>query len=345
MRGFVLERNPTVLTRPRIIGAVAATLALVSAPPAFAGSTSISLDTRLDHTSVLKVSSGPAADRVEVRAGQTPIAEASAVPGSPGTFGDIELPVLSGMPSIRVYAGPDLLVNAEWIDLPGAEATCAGISSFLALRGDWFLPIEAGVYPAGATEPLRGTIQDPRSRWFTVLLNRPIAAGDVLYAVTQRTWTEANGENVDVTSKGRTALSPVCADKPPLPWPTPTPTPTPTPAAPTNAQVRAAVDAALVATGKKLRTLKVANRQSVALPFRFPEAGRVDLRLLSGKTVLGRGHVATVAAGQARIAVKFTAAGRKLLKRSKHPRLTLTAGFNPTRSGASAQTSTIHVKR
>jgi hypothetical protein len=58
----------------------------------------------------------------------------------------------------------------------------------------------------------------------------------------------------------------------------------------------------------------------------------------SGKT-LGRGSAALGGAGQGTVSVRFTSTGRKLLKRSKRLRVTLSQTFDPSAFGSATLSS------
>jgi hypothetical protein len=108
---------------------------------------------------------------------------------------------------------------------------------------------------------------------------------------------------------------------------------------PTDAEVRKAVKTAAATTGADLRK----HKQLAKLPFAFPEPGTVRLKLTAKAKTLGSGSKRLASAGKANVTVKPTSAGRKLLKRSKGLKLTLTATFTPSRANAKAQRAVVQV--
>jgi hypothetical protein len=111
-----------------------------------------------------------------------------------------------------------------------------------------------------------------------------------------------------------------------------------------------AVKGSLSATGSSLRThttRRLARSRSVALPFAFPEPGRVELQLVAKNVVIGSGAKTSAINGKAILAVELTPAGRKLLKRSKKLKVTVKGAFTAARNGAetSRASSTVTLKR
>ena len=126
--------------------------------------------------------------------------------------------------------------------------------------------------------------------------------------------------------------------------------PAPVELIPTAAEMTQAVKASLSATGASLRTRstrKVARSSSVALPFAFPEAGRVDLQLIAKNKVIGTASKTSVVNGKFVLAVQLTPAGRKLIKRSTKVKITVKAAFTPARTGAATShaSGTVTLKR
>jgi len=75
-------------------------------------------------------------------------------------------------------------------------------------------------------------------------------------------------------------------------------------------------------SGSSLRsrtTRRLARSSTVALPFAFPEPGRVDLELVAKHRVIGAGAKTSAVNGKAISILQLTTAGRKLLQRSKKP--------------------------
>ena len=119
---------------------------------------------------------------------------------------------------------------------------------------------------------------------------------------------------------------------------------------PSAAQVTQAVKGSLSATGSSLRTRttrRLARANAVALPFAFPEPGRVELQLVAKGQVIGTGTKTSAVNGKVLLSVQLTPAGRKLLKRSKKLKVTVKGAFTPERNGAetSRASSSVTLKR
>ena len=100
--------------------------------------------------------------------------------------------------------------------------------------------------------------------------------------------------------------------------------------------VRTEVDRAIT----RLRKLRLANRGSITLPFAFTEPGKVTYTLIApGGRRVGTGSLTALRAGRNTVAVKFSAAGRRLLARPGPLKLQLRATFTPTRAGAKTQSA------
>jgi hypothetical protein len=115
--------------------------------------------------------------------------------------------------------------------------------------------------------------------------------------------------------------------------------------------VQQAVKGSVGATGSSLRPLrlpKLAKRQSVVLPFAFPEAGTVKLELVAKGQTIGTGTKSSKENGKLDVSVKLTAAGRKLFKRAKKTlKVTVKGTFTPSRAGGSSLNAgvTVTLKR
>jgi hypothetical protein len=62
-------------------------------------------------------------------------------------------------------------------------------------------------------------------------------------------------------------------------------------------------------------------------------------------TLVARGHVSFTAAGNAKIVVKLTASGRKLLRHAKEAKLTAEGAITPTAQGAVSAAKAFVVRR
>ena len=107
--------------------------------------------------------------------------------------------------------------------------------------------------------------------------------------------------------------------------------------APTDGQMAQAVKGSVGASGSSLRPLRLprlAKRQSLLLPFAFPEPGTVKLDLVAKGQTVGTGTKSSTANGKFDVSIKLTPAGRKLFKRTKKTlKVTLKGTFTPARTG------------
>ena len=71
--------------------------------------------------------------------------------------------------------------------------------------------------------------------------------------------------------------------------------------------------------------------------------GAVELELRAKSKLIGTGARATAVNGKTNVSVKLTAAGRKLLKRSKRLKVSVKATFTPSRAGAVPQRASLSV--
>jgi hypothetical protein len=238
-----------------------------------------------------------------------------------------------------LYAGQAPIASATYKALPAINDTaCIGRTAFNVQRDPAAVMLDAGAYEiddriasvwsAGASS--------------TVTLERPLRAGDVAYALT----SEIVG-NIEILSHRAVPVFDCPVPVKPDLGPLPPPPSLPTPGGPTDQQLGAALKGATGATGSSLRSFRLprlAKRASVALPFAFPEPGTVTLELAAKGKAIGSGTKRSTANGKLDVAVKLTAAGRKLLKRAKKSlKVTVKAGFVATRPGTSAQSTSVTV--
>jgi hypothetical protein len=105
-----------------------------------------------------------------------------------------------------------------------------------------------------------------------------------------------------------------------------------------------AVQASASSHAKSLARLdlrKLAKQKSVALSTLWPGPGLMTLSMRAGGKTIGRGSKALGGAGQGTVTVRFTSTGRKLLKRSKRLRVTLSQAFDPSAFGSATLTSSV----
>jgi hypothetical protein len=213
------------------------------------------------------------------------------------------------------------------------------------------------VIDAGAFEPVAGGYQSLRSVWtsgdsFTVSLERTLRTGDIAYAETSLFFED---EDMEVRNfRGVVVADCPFQPRPPVLEP-PVPPPPAPPAAsdtlPTAGQMAQMVKGSLGASGSSLRPLRLprlAKRQSLLLPFAFPEAGTVKLDLVAKGQTIGTGTKSSAANGKFDVSIKLTPAGRKLFKRTKKTlKVTLKGTFTPSRAGQGALNAgvTVTLKR
>jgi hypothetical protein len=89
----------------------------------------------------------------------------------------------------------------------------------------------------------------------------------------------------------------------------------------------------------KLDLRKLARKKSVALKMLWPGPGLMTVVMKSSGKTMGRGASALGGAGQGSVTLRFTSRGRKLLKRSKRLRVTLSQTFDPSAFGSATLTS------
>jgi hypothetical protein len=316
----------------------AATLAIA---PAAHASTTVAFDVAQGSSARVELGSSVPYTRFDVT-------RAGVVIGSSAT-GKLELADLAAKDVVTVYNGSQALTTITYDGLPaiGIDA-CTGHSAFQVQRG-----VDAELVEAGARDEYG---DDVDSTWSDVVsgsvgLARPLAPYDVAYA---RTY--ASDGDTTVYSARHKRMRPCEIEvltpppTPPGPPSPPVPPVTPSELTPTTAQLIQAVKGSLSATGSSLRTRttrRLARSSSVALPFAFPEPGRVELQLVAKNAVIGSGAKTSAINGKAILAVELTPAGRKLLKRSKKLKVTVKGAFTAARNGAetSRASSTVTLKR
>jgi hypothetical protein len=103
-----------------------------------------------------------------------------------------------------------------------------------------------------------------------------------------------------------------------------------------------AVQASAGAMAKSLGKLdlgRLAKQKSVALSMLWPGPGVMTVVMQAGGKTIGAGSKARGGAGQSSVTLRFTSAGRKLFKRSKRLRVTLSQTFDPSAFGSATLTS------
>ena len=246
-----------------------------------------------------------------------------------------------------LYDGTELVASGTYDGLPEVANVCVGYTAFSATRATSAEIVDAGGYWSFA-----GSIEWVAATWTAdvsavVSLERPLALGDMVYVKT----AASDGATEIHSSRGQPAL-PCWYDRPPERTPPSGPPPPnqPTIAAseltPTSAQMLQMVKGSLSASGSSLRartTRSLARFSAVAIPFAFPEPGRLDLELVAKNKVIGTGAKTSAMNGKEILTVKLTTAGRTLSKRSKKLKITLRATFTPSRAGARPQRASVNV--
>lgn len=320
------------------LSATAATIAAAAlAPAAQAATTRFSFDVVAGSGSQAEVSSSAGYTRLELARNGTPV-------GSAVSASKVTLPELVAGDVATLYNGSTVVATAQYKGLPTlGDDACIGHSTFLARRESTATITDAGGYDSASGDEID-------SFWTTeeaaiVSLKRPLAATDMAYV---RTYSSAGDVSVYST---RTRQAMPCYDVPTRTPPTDPPPPNvptvaPPELTPTAAQMLAMVKGSLSVSGSSLRTRttrKLARSSTVALPFAFPEPGRVDLQLVAKHQVIGTGAKTSAVNGKAIVTVTLTAAGRKLLKRSKKLKITVKGAFAATRNGAETSRASLSV--
>jgi hypothetical protein len=316
----------------------AATLATAAvAPAAHAASTRFYFDAVTGNGAQAEAFSSAPSTRLEVTRGGTPT-------GSTQTASKVTLNDLVTGDVATLYNGSAIVATAIYKGLPTiGDDACIGHSTFLVRR-----EANAGIVEAGGFDI--ATQIDIESFWTSeeaavVSLKRPLAAGDMTYI---QTYTSESGVET-YSSRARQALP--CYDVPTRTPPTDPPPPnvptvTPPELTPTTAQMLAMLKGSLSVSGANLKgrtTRSLARSSTVALPFAFPEPGRVDLQLVAKNKVIGTGAKTSVVNGKAIITVSLTNAGRKLLKRSNKLKVTVKGAFAASRNGAETSRASLSV--
>ncbi|HEY6889038.1 MAG TPA: hypothetical protein VI300_14700 [Solirubrobacter sp.] len=326
--------------RRLVLTAAAATLATAAvAPAAHAASTRFYFDVVTGNGAQAEVFSSAPFTRLEVTRNGAPT-------GSPTTASKVTLAGLVAGDVATIYNGNTVVATAVYQDQPTiGDDACVGKSTFLARRAANAEIVEAGGYDIA-------TQNDIDSFWTSeeaavVSLKRPLASSDMAYV---QTYTYDTPTGIEIYNSRARQVLPCPSDPtrtPPTDPPPPNvPTVTPPELTPTSAQMLAMLKGSLSVSGANLKgrtTRSLARSSTVALPFAFPEPGRVDLQLVAKNTVIGTGAKSSVVNGKAIVTVSLTNAGRKLLKRSKKLKVTLKGAFAASRNGAETSRASLSV--
>ena len=311
------------------LSVAALTLATVAvAPAAQAATTRFYFDAAPGNGSQAEAVTSAAYTRLEVVRNGTPI-------GSAVSAGTVALPDLAAGDVATLYNGSSVVATALYKGLPTiGDDACIGHSTFLIRRDSAAQIIDAGGYDAATEYAIDSFWTNEEAA--TVSLKRALAPTDMAYVTT----LAAQGDVSIYSSRTRQVLPcyEVPTRTPPTDPPPPNvPTVTPPELTPTAGQMQAMVRGSLSAATTSLRTRttrSLARSRTVAVPFAFPEAGRIDLELVAKNQVIGTGTKSSAVNGKAIVTVSLTPDGRKLLKRSKKLKLTVKGTFAATRNGA-----------
>jgi hypothetical protein len=326
-----------------MVAAVTATAAL--APSAHAWTTRFSFSSQEGAPGLVAVDSPYSDTRLELVRNGVVIGH--------GFTDALEVSALQHDDVAKLYqgSGNTLIASATYEATPTINGTaCIGRNAFNVTKA-----ADAVVIDAGAFAPAAGGYRSLRSVWttgnsFTVSLERTLQSGDVAYAETSVLLGDVEVRTFRGVAVLACAFEPRPELEPPVAPPPPAP-PAPSPTTPTDGQMVQAVKGSVGASVSGLRPLRLARlakRQSVLLPFAFPEPGAVKLDLVAKGQTVGTGTRTSAANGKFDVSIKLTDTGRKLFKRTKKKlKVTLKGSFTPARSGQSALTAgvTVTLKR
>ena len=250
--------------------------------------------------------------------------------------GTVEVPELQAGDTARVVdEGGTVRGSATYDGTPAILGdACIGSTSFRATRSAPGFEFDAGAGVLSDDDYGMGidsTISD--SSPAVVKLSRPLAAGDVVFVGSSKL-AEELAVSTARSSRPRTARRPRhrspgrIADEPGRAEGRPT--------------ARAASVTAAASLLKRLGLAACGRSRTLALPVAFsgpgppPQAARAWQRSSAG-------HQERHGAGDRRVTVTLTPAGRKLLKRATRLKLTLTGTFTPSRAGEVPERASVSV--
>jgi hypothetical protein len=288
---------------------------------------------------------GSHAYRVDVTRNGTPLASTPQPAGWPGAAvglagplqaGDVATLFTDGAPTTsRAYDGAPTI---------GTDA-CTGAVRFTgAMTPGADLRVSTGA-SAGSAGTNSATVASTGGT-YTATLSRALVSGDRVDA-----FELVQSGDAQIQSSMEATVGACLIALPPATTTTPTTTTPPTPPAVTAAQVLSALHRALGHAAKQLSSVDPRTIAARGLPkftFRFLEPGRTTFRMTAPAAAtirsafdakakkkarkpvtIASATVRRTAAGNASVRLKLTKAGRRLLKRVKRIRVTLTAAFAP----------------
>ena len=251
--------------------------------------------------------------------------------------GTVEVPELQAGDTARVLGeGGTVRGSATYDGTPAILGdACIGSTSFRATRSAPGFEFDAGAGVLSDEDYGMGidsTISD--SSPAVVTLSRPLAAGDVVFVGSSKLAEELAVSTAQVVAaKDCTTAAP---PKPGQDQPT-------NPDAPNGGPQRAPLSVtAAAARLKRLGLARLGRSRAFALPVAFTQPGAATFKLLARGKVIGKG-TRNATAGDRRVTVTLTPAGRKLLKRATRLKLTLRGTFTPSRAGEVPQRASVSV--
>jgi hypothetical protein len=225
----------------------------------------------------------------------------------------------------RAYVGTTPAGSATYDGTPLIGDACIGGATFTVTRSAAAVIEQAGGFGADSVaDPLVGSWD--AGALAHVTLSRALSDGDVAMV------TVADDSAVPPVFSTRIEPAVPCGSAPATPAPKPGTEPTAT---------KPALDASLETTGTALSRLKLARRTRLSLPFAFPEAGRIDLRVVVHGRVIAAGS--RTASQPGKVTLKLSPAGHRLLRHTPKLKATLKATFTPSRAGATPQRASTKV--
>jgi hypothetical protein len=195
-----------------------------------------------------------------------------------------------------------------------------------------------------------------------------LAAADVGHTIRVRVTALNTGGPSSLATSAQTAVVQGLPTPPPTPPTPPAPPSSPAPSPPTgpsvpatpngatSAEVKSALSKVLAAHGKNSSIKELLGHGGYTFTFDAPSAGRLTISWYevpkgahltkARKPVLVAEAAVTVRkAGNAKVKIKLTGAGRKLFKHATHMKLTAKGSFTPTGGSATDTTRSFTVKR
>jgi hypothetical protein len=265
------------------------------------------------------------------------------------------------LPAGGLHAGDQavLFANGAQVATFGYDGTptinpdaCAGAGQFTGAAGAGDLYVSAFT-PANGSGTQHNIAVSRTSNGYTAALDTPLISGD---RVTVDLLNTIGDVHTDSYTRSLVAACP--SSTPPSDGTTTPSTPVVIPTGPTTTQLLAGVTTSLTKETKLLSSLgieKVVSSGGVNVPFVFLSAGTIGYVWLANapahaataaKTVtVAKGSLTRSAPGSAKVKVRLTKAGKKLLRRSRSLKLTIRGTFTPVGGKPQVATKKVTVKR